>query len=164
MHSRPYNILFVCTGNSARSIIAEGLIRKLGQGRFIGYSAGSRPTGAVHPMALQALGAMDVPPNEFRSKSWDEFAQPGSPTLDFVITVCDSAAGEVCPVWPGQPISAHWGVADPAAYEGPDTLKAKQFFDVAVIMRRRIELLLSLPVDMLDAMSLQRELRAIGAQ
>jgi arsenate reductase (thioredoxin) len=164
MTDKTYNVLFVCTGNSARSIIAEGLMNELGQGRFRAYSAGSKPTGTVNPLALQALGALQMANEGFHSKSWEEFAQPDAPVFDFVFTVCDDAAGEVCPVWPGLPVSAHWGVPDPAAFEGPDDEKAKQFFDVAVILRRRIELLLSLPLQSLDAISLHRELKDIGTR
>lgn len=164
MSDKTYNVLFVCTGNSARSIIAEGLMNELGHGRFRAYSAGSNPTGTVNPLALQALGTLKASTDGFRSKGWEEFAQPDAPVLDFVFTVCDAAAGEICPVWPGQPMSAHWGVPDPAAFEGPDDEKAKQFFDVALVLRRRIELLLSLPLHSLDAISLQRELKDIGAR
>lgn len=164
MTDKTYNVLFVCTGNSARSIIAEGLMNELGQGRFRAYSAGSNPTGTVNPLALQTLGALHMGTDGFRSKSWDELARPDAPVLDFVFTVCDNAAGEVCPIWPGQPMSAHWGVPDPAAFEGPDGERAKQFFDVALVLRRRIELLLSLPLRSLDAISLHREIRDIGTR
>lgn len=164
MTDKTYNVLFVCTGNSARSIIAEGLMNELGQGRFRAYSAGSDPTGTVNPLALQTLGALHMGTDGFRSKSWDELARPDAPVLDFVFTVCDNAAGEVCPIWPGQPMSAHWGVPDPAAFEGPDGERAKQFFDVALVLRRRIELLLSLPLRSLDAISLHREIRDIGTR
>jgi arsenate reductase len=164
MTDKIYNVLFVCTGNSARSIIAEGLTNELAKGRFRAYSAGSQPTGTVNPLALQALAALKVATDGFRSKSWDEFARPDAPDLDFVFTVCDNAAGEACPVWPGQPTSAHWGVPDPAAFKGPDDERAKQFFDVALVLRRRIELLLSLPLHALDAISLHRELKDIGTR
>jgi protein-tyrosine-phosphatase len=157
-----YNVLFVCTGNSARSIMAEALLNHLGHGRFKAWSAGSRPTGVVNPMALHALAQLRLPTEGFRSKSWSEFAQEGAPALDFVFTVCDNAAGEVCPVWPGQPTTAHWGVPDPAAFEGPDERKQQQFHDTALVLKRRIELMLALPLEKLDAMSLQQAVRDIG--
>jgi arsenate reductase len=157
-----YNVLFICTGNSARSILAEGLMNDLGRGRFKAYSAGSHPTGVVNPFALQALAALRIPTDGFRSKSWDEFAKPDSPRFDFVFTVCDNAAGEQCPVWPGQPVTAHWGVPDPAAVEGSDEEKQKQIRNAGVTLQRRIALMLALPLDRLDAMSIQREVRDIG--
>lgn len=157
------NVLFVCTGNSARSILAEGLLNSIGRGRFVAHSAGSQPKGAVHPLALQTLGAWGIPTDGFRSKSWDEFAGPDAPRLDVVVTVCDSAAGEICPHWPGQPVTAHWGVPDPAAAEGTDEQKAKAFVDAGATLRRRIELMLALPLATLDPQGLQRELRDIGA-
>jgi arsenate reductase (thioredoxin) len=159
-----YNVLFVCTHNSARSIMAEGLLNSLGGGGFRAHSAGSHPASVVHPMALQTLQRMRIPTDGFRSKDWSEFARPGAPALDFVFTVCDKAAGEVCPVWPGQPMTAHWGVADPAALEGPDEQKARLFWDTAVILKRRIELMLALPLATLDRMALQREVRDIGTR
>jgi arsenate reductase len=162
MTDKTYNVLFICTGNSARSIMAEGLLNSLGRGRFIANSAGSHPTGVVNPFALDALAELHVPTDGFRSKNWDEFAQPDSPPLDFVFTVCDKAAGEMCPVWPGQPMTAHWGVPDPAAVEGSDEVKRRVFKDAVIILKRRIELMLSLPLTSLDAMSLQRELKNIG--
>jgi arsenate reductase len=162
MTDKTYNVLFICTGNSARSIMAEGLLNSLGRGRFIANSAGSHPTGVVNPFALEALTELHVPTDGFRSKNWDEFAQPDSPPLDFVFTVCDKAAGEMCPVWPGQPMTAHWGVPDPAAVEGSDEVKRRVFKDAVIILKRRIELMLSLPLTSLDAMSLQRELKNIG--
>jgi arsenate reductase (thioredoxin) len=162
VNSKPFTVLFLCTGNSARSIIAEGLMAHLGRGRFRAYSAGSHPTGVVNPLALATLANMQMPADGFRSKNWDEFAQPGSPPLDFVITVCDRAAGEVCPLWPGQPMSAHWGVADPAAVEGSEEVKAKAFMNAALVLRRRIELMLALSLNTLSGMSLQRELDQIG--
>lgn len=162
MADKTYNALFICTGNSARSIIAEGLMNALGRGRFIANSAGSHPTGLVNPFALEALAELHVPTDGFRSKNWDEFAQPDSPPLDFVFTVCDKAAGEMCPVWPGQPMTAHWGVPDPAAVEGSDDVKRKVFKDAVIILKRRIELMLALPLAGLDAMSLQHELKNIG--
>lgn len=164
MSDRTYGVLFVCTRNSARSILAEGILNGLGQGRFQAHSAGSHPAGAVHPVALQTLAAMGLPTEGYRSKDWAEFARPGAPALDFVFTVCDQAAGEVCPVWPGQPMTAHWGVADPADFDGDAESTAKVFRDAALVLRRRIELMLSLPMASLDRLSLQRELRDIGAR
>ena len=162
MNDKVYNVLFICTGNSARSIMAEGLMNVLGRGHFVANSAGSHPTGAVNSFALEALAGLHVPTDGFRSKSWDEFARPDSPPLDFVFTVCDKAAGEMCPVWPGQPMTAHWGVPDPAAVEDSDDVKRKAFKDAVIILKRRIELMLSLPLTSLDSMSLQRELKNIG--
>lgn len=162
MTEKTYNVLFICTGNSARSIMAEALMNHAGRGRFKAFSAGSHPTGKVNPLALQALSWLHLPTEGHRSKSWDEFAQPDSPRLDFVLTVCDNAAGEVCPVWPGQPMSAHWGVPDPAAAEGSDEEKLRHFHDAALTLKRRIELMLALPLARLDALSLQHELREIG--
>jgi arsenate reductase (thioredoxin) len=164
MAAKSYNVLFICTGNSARSILAEALMNHFGRGDFKAYSAGSHPTGTVNPLALAELRNLRLPTDGFRSKSWDEFAAPDAPPLDFVFTVCDNAAGEVCPTWPGQPMTAHWGVPDPAAVQGSDEQKALAFKDTAVILTRRIQLMLSLPLDKLDAMSLQRELRDIGKQ
>jgi arsenate reductase len=157
-----HNVLFVCTGNSARSIMAEAILNHLGRRHFKAYSAGSHPTGAVNPFALETLRKMRVPVDGLRSKRWDEFAGPGGPPLDFVFTVCDKAAGEICPFWPGQPMTAHWGVEDPAVFEGPDDKKREVFRNVGLILRRRIELFLSLPLESLDAMSLQRKLTEIG--
>lgn len=162
MSDKVYNALFICTGNSARSVLAEGLLNGLSKGRFKAYSAGSHPKGEVHPMALVTLEKLSMAATGYRSKSWDEFTQPGAPVFDFIFTVCDNAAGEVCPIWPGKPTSAHWGVPDPAAVEGSDEAKAKAFQDAAVALKRRIDLLLSLPLERLDAMSLQHELRSIG--
>ncbi|MBT9458571.1 MAG: arsenate reductase ArsC [Burkholderiaceae bacterium] len=162
MQDKIHKVLFLCTGNSARSILAEGLMAHLGAGRFQAFSAGSHPTGLVNPLALQTLQRLHIPTDGFRSKSWDEFAQAGAADLDFVLTVCDKAAGEVCPIWPGQPMTAHWGVEDPAAVEGPDELKVRAFTDTAVILKRRIELMLALPLERLDAMSLKRELQSVG--
>ena len=156
------NVLFVCTGNSARSIIAEGLMNHLGGKRFRAYSAGSHPKGDVHPLALDALKHYRLPNDGFRSKSWEEFAGADAPQLDFVFTVCDNAAGEMCPVWPGQPMTAHWGLPDPAAVEGTDEIKRKAFQDTVVGMKRRIELMLALPLTSLDRMAIQREVREIG--
>lgn len=156
-----YNTLFICTGNSARSIMAESLLNELGKGRFHAYSAGSHPKGEVHPMAIATLERMHLPTAGLRSKGWDEFVAPGAPRFDFIFTVCDNAAGEVCPVWPGKPMSAHWGVADPTAVADP-VAQRKAFHDAAIALHRRIELFLALPMQRLDAMSLQRELRDIG--
>ncbi len=155
-----YNVLFLCTGNSARSILAEALLGKIGHGRFMAHSAGSMPKGAVHPQALALLERLGYPTAKLRSKSWDEFAS--APALDFVFTVCDNAANEVCPVWPGQPMTAHWGIPDPAAVEGSDDEIARAFHDVYMLLRRRIELFASLPVDKLDRMSLKAHLNEIG--
>jgi arsenate reductase len=159
-----YNALFICTGNSARSILAEGILNELGQGRFRAYSAGSHPKGEVHPLALATLERLHMQATGYRSKSWDEFTASGAPVFDFIFTVCDNAAGEACPLWPGMPVSAHWGVPDPAAVEGTEEQQRKAFFEAAMTLRRRIELFLSLPLQRLDAMSLQRELRDIGKQ
>ncbi len=162
-NERAYEVLFVCTGNSARSILAEGMLNHLGQGHFRAHSAGSHPRGEVHPLALATLEQLRIPASGFRSKNWDEFARPEAPRLDFIFTVCDNAAGEVCPVWPGKPVTAHWGMPDPAAVEGGDERrKSAAFMETALLLRHRITLLLSLPVQRLDAMSLQRELRNIG--
>lgn len=162
MNDRVHNVLFICTGNSARSIMAEGLMNHLGAGRFKAFSAGSHPTGTVNPFALRTLATWRIPTDGFRSKSWDEFAKPGAARLDFAFTVCDNAAGEVCPLWPGQPMTAHWGVPDPAAVEGSDEKKAKAFMDVAITLKRRIELMLALPLRTLVGLSLQREIDRIG--
>jgi len=162
MTDKVRHVLFVCTGNSARSILAEGLMTALGRGRFVGHSAGSHPKERPHPLALQTLAAHGIPTDGFRSKSWDEFAQAGAPTLDFVFTVCDQAAGEACPYWPGQPMTAHWGLPDPAAVQGSEEQQRKAFLDTFVALKRRIELMLALPLASLDSLSLQRELRDIG--
>jgi arsenate reductase len=162
MSDKVYNVLFICTHNSARSILAEGLMNHLGGGRFKAVSAGSQPNGNVNPFALKTLATWHIPTDGFRSKSWDEIAEPGAPALDFAFTVCDNAAGEVCPVWPGQPMTAHWGVPDPAAVEGSDEQKARAFMDVAIILKRRIELMLALPMNSLAGLSLQREVDQIG--
>lgn len=164
MAAKSYNVLFICTGNSARSILAEALMNHFGRGDFKAYSAGSHPTGTVNPLALAELRNLRLPTDGFRSKSWDEFVAPDAPPLDFVFTVCDNAAGEVCPTWPGQPMTAHWGVPDPADVQGSDEQKALAFKDTAVILTRRIQLMLSLPLDKLDAMSLQHRLHDIGKQ
>lgn len=162
MTERPFNVLFLCTGNSARSILGEALLNTMGQGRFRAWSAGSHPGGQVNPYALELLAKNRIPTEGLRSKSWDEFAAPGAPALDFVFTVCDAAAAESCPVWPGQPMSAHWGVADPAAVQGDDAAKRRAFFDAYVILQRRISLLVSLPLGSLDRLSLQKRLAEIG--
>ena len=164
MAEKVYNVLFICTGNSARSIMAEGLMNRLGAGRFKAYSAGSHPKGAVHPLALKALQGLGISTDGYRSKSWDEFATPDSPQLDFVLTVCDQAAGEMCPLWPGQPMTAHWGVPDPAEFEGPEGRKAQFFHDTAVTLKRRIELMLALPLAKLDSMAIHREIKDIGTR
>jgi len=158
----PYHVLFLCTGNSARSILAEVLLNSRGQGRFKAYSAGSQPVGRVNPHALQFLRQAGLPTEGLRSKSWDEFAQPGSPSLDFVFTVCDNAANEVCPIWPGQPVTAHWGLPDPAAVQGSDADKQQAFRDTFVALDRRIGLFTSLPIAGLDQLALARRLAEIG--
>jgi len=162
MPDRVYNVLFLCTGNSARSIIAEALLNRHGQGRFRAYSAGSHPKGQVHPYTIDLLRNLNFQTDQFRSKSWDEFAGPDAPKLDFVFTVCDDAANESCPIWPGQPMSAHWGVPDPAAVEGPETLKRAAFADTCRMMTNRISVFTSLPIASLDRLSLQKRLREIG--
>jgi arsenate reductase (thioredoxin) len=159
---RPFNVLFLCTGNSARSIMAESILRQAGQGRFNAFSAGSHPAGKVNPLALELLRASRMPIDGLRSKNWEEFAQSDSPPLDFVLTVCDNAAGEVCPVWPGQPMTAHWGVPDPAAVEGSDEAKREAFSDACHMLLARIRLFTSLPLAKLDRLSLQNKLREIG--
>lgn len=156
------NVLFICTGNSARSIIAESLLNQLGGGKFRAYSAGSHPAGFVHPKALALLERNRLRITDLRSKNWEEFAANGAPTMDFVLTVCDKAAGEVCPVWPGQPMSAHWGVADPAAVVGTEAQMDKAFSDAFIVLQRRIALFLNLPIDKLEKLSLLKELQAIG--
>ena len=162
----PLNVLFLCTHNSARSILAEALLNAMGEGRFKAYSAGSSPreNQQPNPLGLQVLQKAGITTEGLRSKSWDEFVAPGAPVFDFIFTVCDNAAGEACPFWPGKPVSAHWGVPDPAAVEGSEEQRLKAFKDAALILRRRIELFLSLPLQRLDAMSLQRELRNIGQE
>jgi len=156
------NVLFLCTGNSARSILAESILDRIDPAKFRAFSAGSHPAGRVNPLALELLAKNRFPTEGLRSKNWDEFARPGAPALDFVITVCDNAAGEACPVWPGQPMTAHWGIADPAAAEGADEVKRKAFLDAFLILRRRIELFASLPLARLDKLSLQSRVREIG--
>lgn len=162
MSERIWNVLFVCTGNSARSIMAESLMNHLGKSRFRAWSAGSFPKGEVNPNALKALTDMRLPVDGLRSKSWDEFAGPDAPALDLVFTVCDRAAGEVCPIWPGQPMTAHWGMPDPAEAAGTPEQVERQFKDAVITLKRRIELLLALPVSALDRLTLKRELDRIG--
>jgi arsenate reductase len=159
---RPFNVLFLCTGNSARSIMAEAIINRVGIGKFKGYSAGSMPTGKVHPMALELLNRLNYDTSNARSKSWEEFAAPGAPELDFVFTVCDNAANEVCPIWPGQPVSAHWGVPDPSAVQGSEVQRALAFADTYRMLNNRIGIFTSLPLTSLDKISLQRRLDDIG--
>lgn len=158
--SKTYNVLFLCTGNSARSILAEAILNKDGAGRFRAFSAGSFPRGEVHPAALDLLRELGFPVDGYRSKSWDEFAAEGAPELDFVFTVCDNAAGEVCPTWPGQPMTAHWGIEDPAAIEGER--QAQAFRNAFYALQRRIGLFLALPLQSIDEMSLRTRLREIG--
>jgi arsenate reductase (thioredoxin) len=158
--SKVYNVLFLCTGNSARSILAEAILNRDGDGRFRAYSAGSFPKGEVHPMALEVLGELGFSTEGYRSKSWDEFATSGAPVLDFVFTVCDNAAGETCPIWPGRPVTAHWGVEDPASVSGEGERRA--FLDAFHALQRRIDLFLALPLESIDEMALQQRLRAIG--
>jgi arsenate reductase len=162
MMQKPYNILVLCTGNSARSIIGEALFNTLGAGRFHAFSAGSHPTGKVNPYAIEQVQRLGYPVENLRSKSWDEFAAPGAPALDFVITVCDKAAGEVCPFWPGQPITAHWGFPDPAAVEGADAEKRAAFTRTLHQIRNRVQLFLSLPLETLDHLAIEKKMRDIG--
>lgn len=162
MTDRVFNVLFLCTGNSARSILAESILQKDGEGRFRSFSAGSHPAGAVNPLALLTLREMNYPADGFRSKSWDEFAQPEAPVMDFVFTVCDSAAGESCPLWPGQPMTAHWGIEDPAAVEGTQIEKLTAFNAAFRYMKTRISLFTALPLKSLDKMALNAKLREIG--
>jgi protein-tyrosine-phosphatase len=162
MADKVFNVLFICTGNSARSIIAEAILNREGRGRFRAFSAGSHPKGAVHPYAIDLLKRMNYPVDGVRSKSWDEFAGPGAPPLDFAFTVCDDAAGEVCPVWPGQPMTAHWGLPDPAAAEGSDAEKRAAFADTFRMLNNRIGIFVNLPIASLDRLSLKRRLDEIG--
>jgi protein-tyrosine-phosphatase len=162
MPDRVFNVLFLCTGNSARSVLAESILRKDGAGRFRAFSAGSHPKGTVNPLALKVLKEFDYPADSFRSKSWDEFAAPGAPKMDFVFTVCDSAAGETCPIWPGHPMTAHWGIEDPAVVEGTDVEKERAFNNAFRFMRNRIAAFAALPIASLDGMSLTRRLWEIG--
>lgn len=160
--TRTYNALFLCTGNSARSILAEAILQKAGKGRFKAYSAGSHPKGDVHPYAVDLLKGLDYPTEGFRSKSWDEFAVPGAPAMDFVFTVCDDAAGEACPVWPGQPMSAHWGIPDPAAATGTEAERRAAFLEAYRLLNNRISVFTSLPLESIDRLSLTRRLAEIG--
>jgi arsenate reductase (thioredoxin) len=162
MSDRPFNVLFLCTGNSARSIMAEAILNKIGAGKFRAFSAGSQPKGRVHPEALQLLQSLSYDTSNFRSKSWSEFADPGAPLLDFVFTVCDNAAGEACPVWPGQPMTAHWGVPDPAEAKGTPAEVALTFKDAYRMLNQRIGIFTSLPLRSLDQLSIQSKLREIG--
>ena len=162
MTERIYNVLFLCTGNSARSIIAEAVLNRLGQGRFKAYSAGSQPMGKVHPFALQLLKNLNYDTSFARSKSWDEFAVAGAPVMDFVFTVCDNAAAEACPVWPGQPMSAHWGIPDPAAAEGTEAERHLAFDQAYRMLSNRISIFTSLPIASIDRLSLQHRLAEIG--
>ncbi len=162
MTDRIYNVLFLCTGNSARSILAEAILNQIGKGRFRAYSAGSHPAGKVNPYVLEMLAAQNLPVAELRSKSWDEFALPGAPALDFVFTVCDNAAGEVCPVWPGQPVSAHWGIEDPVAVEGDDAARRHAVHTALQLLNRRISVFINLPFAKLDKMALKQEVDSIG--
>ena len=162
MADKPYNVLFLCTGNSARSILAESVLNRLGSGKFRGLSAGSFPKGEVHPYALELLERQNYPTKHLRSKSWNEFAGPGADTLDFVFTVCDNAAGEACPIWPGQPMTAHWGLPDPAAVEGNEAERRLAFAETLRMLRNRIGVFVSLPIKSLDKLSLQNRLREIG--
>ncbi|MBL29086.1 MAG: ArsR family transcriptional regulator [Rhodospirillaceae bacterium] len=160
--AQAYNVLFLCTGNSARSIIAEAILNRVGQGRFKAFSAGSQPKGEVHPFALELLQKLNYPTGGLRSKSWDEFAAPDAPELDFVFTVCDNAAQEVCPVWPGQPMTAHWGVPDPAAADGTVAERRLAFADTHRMLQNRLGIFVSLPLTSLDKLSLQKRLDEIG--
>jgi len=159
---RPYNVLFLCTGNTARSVLAEGILRKDGAGRFVAFSAGSHPKGVVNPLAIKTLAAFGYPSDGYRSKSWDEFAAPGAPSMDFVFTVCDSAAGEACPFWPGHPATAHWGIEDPAAVEGSDLDKERAFAAAFRFLRNRIAAFVALPLASLDQLTLSARIADIG--
>jgi arsenate reductase len=162
MPPKIYNVLFLCTGNSARSVMAEVLLNRWGGGQFVGYSAGSFPKGQVHPMTLQLLQKLNLPTQGLRSKSWDEFTRPAAPHLDFVFTVCDNAAGEVCPVWPGQPMTAHWGVNDPAAVEGPEAVQLAAFHKAFRELEARIKIFCSISIASLDRMRLKERVDEIG--
>jgi len=162
MRDRPYNVLFLCTHNSARSVMAECIMNRLGAGKFKAYSAGSQPSGKIHPFAVELLQRLNFDTKSLRSKSWEEFARPGAPELDFVFTVCDDAANEVCPVWPGQPMSAHWGLPDPSRAEGNEAERRFQFADTHRMLNQRISIFISLPIDSLDRLSLKRRLDEIG--
>ena len=162
MSDRSYNVLILCTGNSARSILAEALVNRWGAGRFHGFSAGSHPKGAVHPLAIELLERMEFPTADLRSKSWDEFAGPSAPTLDFIFTVCDNAAGEMCPVWLGHPMTAHWGIHDPAAAEGSDADRRNAFREAFDALEKRIKAFVALPFASLDQRTLKHRLDEIG--
>ncbi|HVL74401.1 MAG TPA: arsenate reductase ArsC [Noviherbaspirillum sp.] len=162
MQEKTFNVLFLCTGNSARSIMAEALISTMGKGRFRGYSAGSKPGGTVNPFAVEQVKSTGYPLENLRSKSWDEFAAPDAPRMDFIITVCDNAAGEVCPVWPGQPVTAHWGFEDPAAVDGSDETKREAFHKIFRQIAARINSFVNLPVHMLEKNAIKREMDEIG--
>lgn len=162
MTDRTYNVLFLCTGNSARSILAESILARDGDGRFRAFSAGSQPKGTINPFALKVLHSFDYPAEGFRSKSWEEFASPDAPAMDFVFTVCDNAAGEACPVWPGQPMTAHWGIEDPAAVEGTDIKKEAAFVAAFRYLKNRISIFIALPITSLDRMTLGSKLVEIG--
>ena len=162
MKDKIYNVLFLCTGNSARSIMAEAILKNLGKGRFHAFSAGSHPAGRVNPLAIEQLQRASFPIGGLRSKNWDEFSAPHAPALDFVFTVCDKAAGEICPVWPGQPMTAHWGIEDPAVVEGSEDDKRQAFAKAFTQLNRRISIFLSLPFSKIDVMSLKKELDTIG--
>ena len=164
MAEKIFNVLYICTGNSARSILAEAMLNHLGAGRFKAYSAGSAPAGAVNPRTLATLQHLKLPTEGYRSKGWEEFACADAPHLDFVFTVCDQAAGEVCPVWPGQPMTAHWGMPDPAAVEGSEVAVEQAFLEAFVTMKRRIQLMLSLPLTSLDKLAIQREIKDIASR
>jgi arsenate reductase len=159
---KPYNILVLCTGNSARSILAEALLNTMGAGRFKAYSAGSHPTGRVNPLATEQVRSLGCPVESLRSKSWDEFARPDAPVMDFIVTVCDNAAGEVCPVWPGKPVTAHWGFPDPAAVTGTEEEKRAAFARTMHQIRNRVQLFMSLPLETLDRMAVESRMRALG--
>jgi arsenate reductase len=161
---KPYNILVLCTGNSTRSIIGEALFNTMGAGRFQAYSAGSHPAGKVNPLAIELVRELGYPVEGLRSKNWDEFAQTGAPEMDFVVTVCDNAAGEACPLWPGHPVTAHWGFPDPAAVVGTDEEKRAVFAQTLRQMQRRVQLFLSLPLETLDRMAIENRMRAIGRE
>ena len=162
--TQTYKVLFLCTANSARSILAEAILNRQGEGRFKAFSAGSYPKGAVHPFAIELLKSTGYDTSFARSKSWDEFAGPDAPHMDFVFTVCDDAANESCPVWPGHPMTAHWGIPDPAAVEGSDAVKAAAFLDAFRMLKRRIDLLLALPLDSIEEIALRDRLQAIGRE